>query len=178
MKSLKCSSPCKERWKKESRGGKFNNNFEITHEIELKIRDQQLEDELQRREEKFETELRRKEQKFEKELQRRENRFEAESRRREQEWEEKLKKKEEQMKGLLKQQGEDFKKEMKERDRDLLQEIKLSHEAFYNNQFECDSQLLTLLKEKETEQDTRWGGNSSMESKVCAEFYKENSKRS
>ena len=55
------------------------------------------------------------------------------------------------MKGLLKQQGEDFKKEMKERDRDLLQEIKLSHEAFYNNQFERDSQLLTLIKEKETE---------------------------
>ena len=60
------------------------------------------------------------------------------------------------MKGVLKQQGEDFKKEMKERDRDLLQKLKLSHEAFYNNQFECDSQLLTLIKERETEQETRW----------------------
>ena len=31
MKSLKCSVPCKERWKKESRGGMFNNSFEIIH---------------------------------------------------------------------------------------------------------------------------------------------------
>ena len=128
---------------------------------------------MQRREEKFETELRRKEQKFEKELQRRGNRFEVESRRREQEWEEKLKKKEEQMKGLLKQQGEDFKKEMKERDRDLLQELKLSHEAFYNNQFERDSQLLTLIKEKETEQDTRWGEQLNGIKGVCRVLQKE-----
>ena len=127
-----------------------------TYEVELKRRDQQWEEELQRREEKFETELKRKEQKFEKELQRRENRFESEFKRREQEWEEKLKRNEEQMKEVLKQQGEDFKKEMKERDRDLLQKLKLSHEAFYNNQFERDSQLLTLTKEQETEQETRW----------------------
>ena len=84
-----------------------------------------------------------------------------------QKWEEKLKKKEEQMKGLLKQQGEDFKKEMKERDRDLLQELKLSHEALYNNQFERDSQLLTLIKEKETEQDTRWGEQLNGIKGVC-----------
>ena len=148
-----------------------------TYEVELKRRDQQLEDELQRREEKFETELRKKEQKFEKELQRRENRFEAESRRREQEWEEKLKKKEEQMKGLLKQQGEEFKKEMKERDRDLLQELKLSHEAFYNNQFEHDSQLLTLIKEKETEQDTRWGEQLNGIKGVCRVLQKEFEKK-
>ena len=30
MKSLKFSSPCKEKWKKESRGGMFNSSFEIT----------------------------------------------------------------------------------------------------------------------------------------------------
>ena len=148
-----------------------------TYEVELKRRDQQLEDELQRREEKFETELRKKEQKFEKELQRRENRFEAESKRREQEWEEKLKKKEEQMKGLLKQQGEEFKKEMKERDRDLLQELKLSHEAFYNNQFERDSQLLTIIKEKETEQDTRWGEQLNGIKGVCRVLQKEFEKK-
>ena len=53
------------------------------------------------------------------------------------------------MKGVLQQQGEDFKKEMKERDRNLLQKLKLSHEAFYNNQFERDSQLLTIMKERE-----------------------------
>ena len=50
------------------------------------------------------------------------------------------------MKEVLQQQREDFKKEMKERDRDLLQKLKLSHESFYNNQFERDSQLLTILK--------------------------------
>ena len=127
-----------------------------TYEVELKRRDQELEDELQRREEKFETELRRKEQKFEKELQRRENRFEAEFKRREQELEEKLKKKEEQMKGLLKQQGEDFKKDLEERDRKLIQELKLIHEAFYNNQFHRDSQILTIMKEKEEKHATKW----------------------
>ena len=127
-----------------------------TYEVELKRRDQQLEDELQRREEKFETELRRKEQKFEKELQRRENRFEVESKRREQEWEEKLKKKEEQMKGVLKQQGEDFKKDLEERDGKLFQRLKLIHDAFYNNQFRRDSQLLTIMKEKEEKHATQW----------------------
>ena len=60
----------------------------------------------------------------------------------------KTERKEEQMKEILQQQREDFKKEMKERDRDLLQKLKLSHEAFYNNQFECDSQLLTIMKER------------------------------
>ena len=61
------------------------------------------------------------------------------------------------MKGVLQQQREDFKKEMKERDRDLLQKLKLSHEAFYNNQFERDSQLLTIMKEREAEQEAKWG---------------------
>ena len=111
---------------------------------------------MQRREEKFEIELRRQEQKFEKELQRRENRFEAESKRREQEWEEKLKKKEEQMKGVLKQQEEDFKKDLEERDGKLFQRLKLIHEAFYNNQFQRDSQLLTIMKEKEEKHATKW----------------------
>ena len=138
-----------------------------TYEVELKRRDQQWEEELQRKEERFETELQRKEQKLEKELQRRKNRFEAESKRREQEWEKKLKEKEEQLKGVLKQQGEDFKNEMKERDRDLLQKLKLSHEAFYNNQFECGSQLLTHIKEKEIEQDTRWGEQLNGIKGVC-----------
>ena len=127
-----------------------------TYEVELKRRDQQLEDELQRREEKFDTELRRKEQKFEKELQRRENRFEAELKIREQEWEEKLKKKEEQMKGLRKQQGEDFKKDLEERDGKLFQKLELIHDAFYNNQFRRDSEVLTIMKEKEENHATQW----------------------
>ena len=148
-----------------------------TYEVELKRRDQQWEEELQRREERFEIELQRKEQKFEKELQRRENRFEAKSKRREQEWEEKLKGKEEQMKEVLKQQGEDFKKEMEERDSDLLQKLKLSHEAFYNNQFERDSKLLTLIKEKETEQDIRWGEQLNGIKGVCKVLQKDFEKK-
>ena len=150
---------------------------ENTYEAELKRRDQQLEEELQRKEEKFEAELQRREQKFEKELQRRENRFEAESRRREQEWEKKLKGKEDQVKEVLKQQGEDFKREMKERDRDLMQELKLSHEAFYNNQFIRDSQLLTLIKEKELEKDTRWGEQLNGIKGVCKVLEKEFEKK-
>ena len=121
--------------------------------------------------------MRRKEHKFEKELQRRENRFEAESKRREQEWEEKLKKKEEPMKGLLKKQGEDFKKEMEERDRDLLEKLKLSHEAFYNNQFERDSQLLTLIKEREIEQETRWEKQLNGIKGVCKSLQKDFEKK-
>ena len=127
-----------------------------TYETELKRRDQQMEEELQRREEKFEAELQRREQKFEKELQRRENRFEAESKRREKEWEEKMKKKEEQVKEVLKQQREDFKKDLEERDGKLFQKLKLIHDAFYNNQFRRDFEVLTIMKERETEQENKW----------------------
>ena len=44
---------------------------------------------------------------------------------------------------------------MEERDRDLLKKLKLSHEAFYNNQFDRDSQLLKLIKERGAEQETK-----------------------
>ena len=37
---------------------------------------------------------------------------------------------------------------MEERDRDLLKKLQLSHESFYNNQYDRDSQLLKLIKEK------------------------------
>ena len=127
-----------------------------TYESELKRRDQQMEEELQRREEKFEAELQRREQKFEKELQRRENRFEVESKRKEKEWEEKMKKKEEQVKEVLKHQGEDFKKDLEERDDKLFQRLKLIHDAFYNNQFRRDSEVLTIMKERETKQENKW----------------------
>ena len=60
------------------------------------------------------------------------------------------------MKGLLKQQGEDFKKDLEERDHKLFQRLKLIHEAFYNNQFRRDSQLLTIMKEKEEKHATQW----------------------
>ena len=42
---------------------------------------------------------------------------------------------------------------MEERDRDLLKKLQLSHEAFYNNQFDRDSQLLKLIKERDAEQE-------------------------
>ena len=118
---------------------------EEVYEKELKRRNQEWEEELQRREERFESELQRREEKFESKLQRREQEGEAEQ-----------KKKEEQMKGVLKQQGENFKKELEERDGKLFQRLKLIHDAFYNNQFRRDSQLLTIMKEKEEKHATKW----------------------
>ena len=44
---------------------------------------------------------------------------------------------------------------MKARDRDLLKKLQLSHEAFYNHQFDRDSQLLALIKERDSEQETK-----------------------
>ena len=50
-----------------------------------------------------------------------------------------MSKREEQLKKILEHKEEKFRKEMEERDRDLLKKLKLSHEAFYNNQFDRDS---------------------------------------
>ena len=77
--------------------------------------------------------------------------FEAELRRKEKKWEEELSKKEEQLKKIMEKKEEKFKKEMEKRDRDLLKKLKLSHETFYNNQFNRDSQLLKLIKERDAE---------------------------
>ena len=55
------------------------------------------------------------------------------------------------MKEGLQQQREDFRKEMEKRDRDLLKKLQLSPEAFYNNQFNRDNQLLGLIKERDAE---------------------------
>ena len=59
------------------------------------------------------------------------------------------------MKKILEQQEEKFKKEMEERDRDLLKKLQLSHESFYNNQFDRDSQLLKLIKERDADQEAK-----------------------
>ena len=75
--------------------------------------------------------------------------------RKEQKWEEELSKKEEQIKKILEHQEENFKKEMKGRDQDLLKKLQLSHEAFYNNQFDRDSQLLALIKERDADQEAK-----------------------
>ena len=57
------------------------------------------------------------------------------------------------MKEVLQQQREDFRKEMEKRERDMLKKLQLSHEAFYNNQFNRDNQLLGLIKERDAEQE-------------------------
>ena len=57
------------------------------------------------------------------------------------------------MKGVLQQQREDFRKEMEKRDKDMLEKLQLSHEAFYNNQFNRDNQLLGIIKERDTKQE-------------------------
>ena len=81
--------------------------------------------------------------------------FEAELRRKEKKWEEELSKKEEQLKKIMENKEEKFIKEMEKRDRDLLKKLQLSHEAFYNNQFNRDSQLLELIKKRDAEQELK-----------------------
>ena len=44
---------------------------------------------------------------------------------------------------------------MEERDRDLLKKLHLSHESLYNNQYDRDSQLLKLIKERDAEQEAK-----------------------
>ena len=59
------------------------------------------------------------------------------------------------MKEILELQEEKFKKEMEERDHDLLKKLQLSHESFYNNQYDRDSKLLTLIKERDSDQEAK-----------------------
>ena len=59
------------------------------------------------------------------------------------------------MKKILEQQEEKFKKEMEERDQDLLKKLKLSHESFYNNRYDRDSQLLKLIKDRDADQEAK-----------------------
>ena len=44
---------------------------------------------------------------------------------------------------------------MEERDRDLLKKLQLSHESFYNNQYDRDSQLLKLIKQRDSNQEAK-----------------------
>ena len=66
-----------------------------------------------------------------------------------------MNRREEQIKKILEYQEEKFKKEMEERDRDLLKKLQLSHESFYNNQYDRDSQLQKLKKERDSEQQAK-----------------------
>ena len=106
------------------------------------------------REEVYEAELKRRDQQWEEEPNRREEVYEAELKRKYQQWEEEMSRREEQMKEILEHQEEKFKKEMEERDHDLLK-LQLSHESFYNNQYDRDSQLVTLIKERDSDQEAK-----------------------
>ena len=59
------------------------------------------------------------------------------------------------MEKILEHQEEKFKEEMEGRDQDLLKNLKLSHESLYNNQYDRDSQLLTLIKERDSDQEAK-----------------------
>ena len=119
-----------------SRGAQGNNEI-----MEMLI---SMQKSMEEREEKW-----RIQQKFREEV------YEAELRKRDRQWEEELSRKEEQLKKILDHQQENFKKEMEERDRDLLKKLQFSHESFYNNQFDRDSQLLKLIKERDAEQEAK-----------------------
>ena len=47
-----------------------------------------------------------------------------------------MSRREDQIKKILEHQEEKFKKEMEERVQDLLKKLQLSHESFYNNQYD------------------------------------------
>ena len=66
-----------------------------------------------------------------------------------------MSRREEQIKKILEHQEEKFKKEMEERDKDLLKKLQVSHESFYNNQYDRDSRLLTLIKERNSDQEAK-----------------------
>ena len=59
------------------------------------------------------------------------------------------------MREILEHQEEKFKKELDERDHNLLKKLQLSHESFYNNQYDHDSQLLTIIKERDSDQEAK-----------------------
>ena len=134
-----------------SRGAQENNQIkEMLISIQKSMEEREKKWSLQQkfREEVYEAELKRRDQQWQEELNRKEEVYEAE-----QKWEEEMSRREERIKNILKHQEEKFKKEMEERDRDLLK--KLHHESFYNNQYDRDSQLLTLIKERDADQEAK-----------------------
>ena len=82
------------------------------------------------------------EKKWERQQQIREEFLLADFKRKEQQWEQNLKQKEEK-----------WKEEMKRRGRELQEKMKASFEAFYNNQFNRDGKLLTILRKREAEME-------------------------
>ena len=119
-----------------SRGAQGNNKImEMLSSIQKRMEEREREWNLQ--------------QKFREEV------YESELKRKYQQWEEEMNRREEKMKEILEHQEEKFKKEMEERDHDLLKKLQLSHESFYNNQYDRDSQLLTIIKKRDSDQESK-----------------------
>ena len=69
----------------------------------------------------------------------------------------------------MKQKEEEWKEEMGRREKELLEKIKASLEAFYNNQFNIDVELLTFLRKREAEME----GNMLKKLEAFKYLYKE-----
>ena len=98
------------------------------------------------------------EQKWEKWQHIREEFQEAEFRRKEHMWEQNMK-----------QREEEWKEELKRREEKANEKMKASLEAFYNNQFKRDAELLTILRKKEAEME----GNMLKNIEAFKYLYKE-----
>ena len=99
--------------------------------------------------------MNRREEQMKEILEHQEEKFKKEMEERDQQWEEEMNRRKEQMKEILDHQEEKFKKEMEEIDHDLLKKLQLSHESFYNNQYNRDSQLLTIIKKRDSDQEAK-----------------------
>ena len=98
------------------------------------------------------------ERKWERQRHIREKFLEADFKRKEQQWEQNLKHKE-----------EEWKEEMDRREKELLEKMKASLVAFYNNQFNRDAELLTILRKREAEME----GNMLKKIEAFKYLYKE-----
>ena len=87
-------------------------------------------------------EMEERELKWERQQQIKEEFKEAAARRKEQIWEENWRMRE-----------EEHKEELKKQEEKMMERIKTSIQAFYNNQFKRDADLLNILKKKETEME-------------------------
>ena len=87
-------------------------------------------------------EMEERDKKWERQQQIREEYMEVDFRRKEQQWEQNLKRRE-----------EEWKEYMKMREEESREKMKANFEAFYNNQFNRDVELLTILRKREAEME-------------------------
>ena len=66
----------------------------------------------------------------------------------------KFKRKEQLLKQTLRQREEGMKEEMKKREKEFGEKMKASLEAFYNNQFKRDEEVLTILRKRKAEKES------------------------